>query len=45
MSMERPSVMTLTGGNYELGEKPVSVRLCPPQVSHVDTDVNLGLYG
>jgi hypothetical protein len=26
--------MKLTGENRQLGEKPVAVSLCPPQISH-----------
>jgi hypothetical protein len=34
MSMERDSGMVLTGETEELGEEPVPVPLCPPQIPH-----------
>jgi hypothetical protein len=34
MSIESPGGMILTGENEELGEKPVLVILCPPQIPH-----------
>jgi hypothetical protein len=38
--------MKLTGENRQLGEKPVPVPLCPPQISHVlDLGLNPGLRG
>jgi hypothetical protein len=36
--------MKLTGENRQLGEKPVPVPLCPPQISHgLDPGSNPGL--
>jgi hypothetical protein len=36
----------LTGENRQLGEKPVPVPLCPPQISHgLDLGSNPGLRG
>jgi hypothetical protein len=38
--------MKLTGENRQLGEKPVSVPLCPPQISYgLDLGSNPGLRG
>jgi hypothetical protein len=38
--------MKLTGENRQLGEKPVPVPLCPPQISHgLDLGSNTGLRG
>jgi hypothetical protein len=38
--------MKLTGENRQLGEKPVPVPLCPPQISHgLDLGSNPGLRG
>jgi hypothetical protein len=38
--------MKLTGENLQLGEKPVPVPLCPPQISHgLDLGPNPGLRG
>jgi hypothetical protein len=38
--------MKLTGENRQLGEKPVTVPLCPPQISHgLDLGSNPGLRG
>jgi hypothetical protein len=38
--------MKLTGENRELGEKPVPVSLCPPQISHgLTRDRTPGLRG
>jgi hypothetical protein len=38
--------MKLTGENRQLGEKPVPVPLCPPQISHgLDLGPNPGLRG
>jgi hypothetical protein len=38
--------MKSTGENRQLGEKPVPVPLCPPQISHVlDLGSNPGLRG
>jgi hypothetical protein len=38
--------MKLTGENRQLGEKPVPVSLCPPQISHgLDLGPNPGLRG
>jgi hypothetical protein len=38
--------MRLTGENRQLGEKPVPVPLCPPQISHrLDLGSNPGLRG
>jgi hypothetical protein len=38
--------MKLAGENRQLGEKPVSVPLCPPQISHgLDLGSNPGLRG
>jgi hypothetical protein len=38
--------MQLTGENRQLGEKPVPVPLCPPQISHgLDLGSNPGLRG
>ena len=38
--------MKLTGENRQLGEKPVLVPLCPPQISHgLDLGSNPGLRG
>jgi hypothetical protein len=38
--------MKLTGENRQLGEKPVPVPLCPPQISHgFDLGSNPGLRG
>jgi hypothetical protein len=38
--------MKLTGENRQLGEKPVPVPLCPPQISHgLDLGSNSGLRG
>jgi hypothetical protein len=38
--------MKLTGENRQLGEKPVPVPLCPPQISHrLDLGSNQGLRG
>jgi hypothetical protein len=34
MSFESDGGMILTGETEELGEKPVPVRLCPPQIPH-----------
>jgi hypothetical protein len=38
--------MKATGENRQLGEKPVPVPLCPPQISHgLDPGSNSGLRG
>jgi hypothetical protein len=38
--------MKSTGENRQLGEKPVPVPLCPPQISHrLDLGSNPGLRG
>ena len=38
--------MKSTGKNRQLGEKPVPVPLCPPQISHgLDLGSNPGLRG
>jgi hypothetical protein len=37
MSMESHGGMILTGKTEELGEKPVPVPLCPPQIQHGPT--------
>jgi hypothetical protein len=38
--------MKLTGENRQLGEKPVPMPLCPPQISHgLDLGSNPGLRG
>ena len=38
--------MKLTGENRQLGEKPVPVPLCPPQISHgLDLGSHPGLCG
>jgi hypothetical protein len=38
--------MKLTGENRQLGEKPVPVPLCPPQIPHgLDLGSNPGLRG
>jgi hypothetical protein len=38
--------MKSTGENRQLGEKPVPVPLCPPQISHgLDLGSNQGLRG
>jgi hypothetical protein len=38
--------MKLTGENRQLGEKPVLVPICPPQISHgLDLGSNPGLRG
>jgi hypothetical protein len=38
--------MKLTGENLQLGEKPVPMPLCPPQISHgLDLGSNPGLRG
>jgi hypothetical protein len=34
MSMESHSGMIINGKTKELGEKPVPVALCPPQIPH-----------
>jgi hypothetical protein len=34
MSLESDGGMILTGETEELGEKPVPVSLCPPQITH-----------
>jgi hypothetical protein len=37
MSMESDGGMILTGKIEELGEKPVPIPLCPPQITHGQT--------